>query len=535
MKANLDIPPLKERIFGSILSDAATGEGSRTYLTFLDKSYSFEETHIMSRAVARGLRNLGIARQDRVAFLLPNGVEFIFTWYACYLIGAVTIPINAAFRGYMLESVLLDAIPKGLVIHRSLLPALSTVSEDAVRKLEWAAIVGDAEGVEVPKGLKRCLDFQDLLTMVGPDPEEVTTYNEIQCITYTSGTTGSSKGVVIPNGQCFTSVWAVLRSTGLGRDDVLFTPFPLFHGLAGIHGVLPALIVGAKVVLGERFSGSNYWRQATESRATVAQTLPNITNFLKAQAPTSYDRAHRLRMMYFSPYDEEFERRFGVHLFEAYGLTETGIPITASYDTRRKHSCGLPLNDWEAEIVDHDDLLVPVGETGELVLRPRLPSIMMKGYLNKPEITLEAIRNLWFHTGDVMYRDTDGYFYFVDRKKERIRRRGENISSLDVERIILGHPELVECAALPYPAELGEDEVRVVLVLREGSNLTPEELMDWLKDRMPSFMMPRYVEFVKELPKNSTNKVQKTQMIEQGLTATAWDREAVRLSKETIK
>jgi crotonobetaine/carnitine-CoA ligase len=296
--------------------------------------------------------------------------------------------------------------------------------------------------------------------------------------------------------------------------------------MASRLGVLPALMVGARVVMVEKFSGSRFWQQVTECNATVAHTLFTIPPILKAQEPGPYDRSHSLRAMYNAHYDAEFERRFNVRLVEAYGMTETGLVIGTAYPERREGSSGRVVDEWEAAVVDENDFRVPPGEVGEIVLRPKLPSVMMKGYLNKPQATLETMRNLWFHTGDYAYRDEDGYFYFAQRKKEHIRRRGENISSEHIEGIILGHPDVAECAALPHPAPGGEDDVRVLLVLRQGAGINPESLMDWLKGRMPFFMMPRYLEFVDEIPKTPTEKVLKVKLIEKGLSAGVWDREA---------
>jgi len=519
--------PLKERVLGPIMAQVARTEGKRTYLRIQDKSYNFEEAYLVSRAVARGFRAQGLAKQESVALLLPNCAEFVFSWYACCLIGAVMVPANPAYTGYMLEYVLADSKAKGLVVTPFLLPALATVSDKVRQQLKWVAVVGGCKDIDPPAGPGAYLDFKDLQVTAGPDPEESVTYEDIQCIMYTSGTTGPSKGVVMPNGHFFASTCVFLRAVGLNRDDILFTPFPLFHGMASRLGVLPALMVGAEIVVAERFSSSKFWQQVCECQATFAHTLFTIPPILKGQTTSPYDRAHRLRGMYNAHYDPEFENRFGVRLFEAYGLTETGLVIATEFPLRREGSCGHVVEDWEAEIMDNNDFPLPPGEVGEIVLRPKLPSIMMKGYLNQPEATMEAFRNLWFHTGDFAKRDADGYFYFADRKKERIRRRGENIAAQDVETIILAHPDVIECAALPHPAPGGEDDIRVVLVVEKGSNLTPEGLMDWLKRRMSFFMMPRYLEFVDKLPKTPTEKIQKVELVEQGLSPNVWDREAV--------
>src|SRR5690606_1333764 len=246
----------------------------------------------------------------------------------------------------------------------------------------------------------------------------------------------------------------------------------------------------------------------------------------KAQPPSEWDRAHKLRAMYNANFDPEFEERFNVRLVEAYGLTETGLTVYTPWPDRRQGSCGRAHEDFEIRLVDEEGMEVPDGETGELVVRPRLPSIMMDGYINKPEETLKAFKNLWFHSGDYARRDADGYFYFIGRKKERIRRRGENISGFEVERIVGMHPEVAEVAAVAHPASVGEDDVRCVIIRAPGSRLSAEELMDWLHPRMPQFMLPRYIEFVSELPRTPSEKVEKYKLVERGLAEDAWDREA---------
>ncbi|MBI4182796.1 MAG: AMP-binding protein [Proteobacteria bacterium] len=518
--------PLNERLLGPILKARAISEGPRTYLRFLDRRYSFAETERITRALARGMKGVGVKRHDMVGLFLPNGPEFVFAWYACCLLGAAMVPINVSYKGFMLENPLTDSGAKGLFLDRSLVASFATADDAVRRRLDWVAVAGGIEGLDLPKGPRRYLAFDELLLAEGPDPEDACDFRDIHSVMYTSGTTGPSKGVLISNAHFFSSASTFLRALRLERSDVLYTPLPLFHGLASRLGVLPALMVGAEVAIGERYSSSGFWKEATESNATVAHTIFTIPPILKAREPGPYDRAHRLRAMYNAHHDPEFEERFGVRLVEAYGMTETGLVFYTPYPERREGSAGRIHEDWEAMLVDDMDMPVPVGEPGEIALRPRLPWIMSQGYLNKPQVTVDTWRNLWFHTGDIARVDADGYFYFVDRKKERIRRRGENVSSWEVEHYVGGHPDVAECVALPHPAAAGEDDIRVLVVARPGKSLTPVALMDWLGERMPHFMVPRYIEIVPQIPRSQTNKVEKYRLFEQGLGPTAWDREA---------
>ena len=351
-------------------------------------------------------------------------------------------------------------------------------------------------------------------------------YKTIQTISFTSGSTGPSKGVLVTNNQALDTACTFIHAMSLTQDDVIYTPFALFHGMSNRLATLPALVVGAHVVVAERFSASGFWKQAAECGATIAQTLNTVTALLKGQPPGPWDRAHKVTRMYNSRYDEEFEARFGVHLVEAYGMTEFGVVTYTPYPERRTFSCGKPHPDWEMRIVDEDDRPVPADEPGEMVFRPREPFLVCAGYARRPDATVEATRNLWFHTGDVARQDEDGFIFFLDRKNERIRRRGENISSFDVELFLSSHPDIRECAVLPHPAEHGEDEVRIIIVKDETSPLDAPALDTWLQGVMPPFMLPRYIEFAGTLPRTQNNKIEKHKLLAAGLGEGAWDREA---------
>jgi crotonobetaine/carnitine-CoA ligase len=522
--------PLEQRSIGPILALRAREDGDRPYLSWGDQRFTFAETDRLARAVARGLRSRGIGRGDRVAMLLPNGPEFVWAWYGCALLGATMVPVNNTYLGEMFDYVLRDSGCRGLIVHIELAAAVDTLSPPTRAQLDWIVVAETPSGL--PEAGSAALDphpefepFDALLEFEGDDPEVACDHRDIQTIMYTSGTTGPSKGVVMPNGHFFASAMVFLRALGLQRDDVLFTPLPLFHGLASRLGVLPCLMVGAEVVIAPRFSASQFWEQVCKADATVAHTIFSLPPMLKAQPVSPWETRHRLRAMYNSNYDPEFEERFKVRVVEAYGLTETGLTIYSEWPERRPGSCGRVDQDWEARIVGDDGRELAPGESGELIVRPRLPWIMMRGYLNKPEATLESIRDLWFHTGDYARRDEDGYVYFSGRKKERIRRRGENISAWDIEKIVGDHPQVFECAALAYPSPVGEDDVRLLVVPAQGASIEPLPLMAWLEAQLPPLMVPRYIEIVDRLPRTPSNKVEKYKLMSDGLTPGVWDRE----------
>jgi carnitine-CoA ligase len=520
--------PLRQRVLGPILRERAARDRERTYIRFGERRWTFGETDALVRDLARGLMDLGLEKGERVGLFMPNDPAFIFGWYATNLAGGATVPINPAFTSHLLDYILEDADVRALVTTRALLPVVAGVAEQRRARLRFIALVDeDADGAPASAGT--VLSLQALGARGrerGGASERPLDFTDVHSIMYTSGTTGPSKGAIVPNGHYFAASCTFLRAVNLQRDDVLYTPLPLFHGLASRLGALPCLMVGAEYVLAPRFSASRFWQDVTECGATVAHTIFTLPAMLKAQPSGPYDRAHGLRAMYNSNHDPEFEQRFNVRLCEAYGLTEVGLSHYTRYPERRPGSCGKAHEDWDARIVDAQGVELPDGEVGEIVLRPKLPSIMMDGYVNKPQETVRVTRNLWFHTGDFGRRDADGYFYFVARHKDRIRRRGENVSPLEVEHILCRHPAVADCAALAHPAREGEDDIRAVLVLKPGAHAAPREVMDWLAGRMPYFMMPRYIEFAAALPRNPVGKVEKYKLLDAGLAADAWDREA---------
>ncbi|MGE0802942.1 MAG: AMP-binding protein [Lautropia sp.] len=507
-----------------LLDAQLPARGNRPFLRFGERTLTFAEVDAAVRRLAAALQGLGIGPGDHVALILPNGIEFVVLWMACARLGALSVFVNPAYQGAMLEYVLDDSRPRALFVSSTGVQAFGAIPPAAMRHAEWVCVVDAAEGVHVP-GSNRRVGWHDLLRCAEPAPPAVSDPGTRNCVIYTSGTTGPSKGAVLSNAALLAGSRTFVDLAELTEADVLFTPLPLFHGLASRQGVLGCLIAGAEVVIESRFSASGFWQQVTEANATVAQTMFNIPAMLKAQPPGAFERRHRLRFLYNAGHDDAFEARFGAPLLESYGLVETGITIFSPFSRRRPGSCGRLHGDWEARIVDPQGNELADGETGELLLRPRRPHLFMTGYLGKPEATLQACRDFWFHTGDFLYRDPDGFFYFAGRQKERIRRRGENISAWEIERIVAEHPAIRLCAAMGYPAEVGDDDVRLVVSVSEGADLQPAQLAAWLQQRMPPFMVPRYYEILDSLPLTPTKKVRKNELIEQGFKGRVWDRE----------
>jgi carnitine-CoA ligase len=437
---------------------------------------------------AGGLASAGIGPGDRVAVISENRLEVLELWLGCAWVGAVLVPINTALKGTQLEHVLSDADAKLVVREDELggLPVGDSVEPRAVQPGDPAAIL------------------------------------------YTSGTTGPSKGVICPQEQWYW--WALLTGEvlGIGTDDVLYTNLPLFHTNA-LNTFCQALLAGATFALGPRFSASRFWARCAEAEGTVTYLLGPMVSILLRQAPSPGDRRHRIRIALApatgAELHEPFRERFGVELIDGWGSTETNIVLSNTHHDNRPGTLGRVLEPFEARVVDEENSDVPDGTPGELVVRSREPHAFATGYFGSEEATAEAWRDGWFHTGDRVVRDPDGPFRFVDRIKDVIRRRGENISAFEVEQALQSHPDVAAAAVIPVPAELGEDEVMACVVPREGATFKPAELVAFSAERLASFAVPRYVELVRELPLTPSGKVEKYKLRERGVTAATWDRE----------
>jgi crotonobetaine/carnitine-CoA ligase len=466
--------PLEEQTLPRLLERQAAAYGGKPLVRWGDERRSYAATRDAAARTAGALAEAGIEPGDRVAVVSENRLEVLDLWLGCAWRGAVLVPVNTALRGEGLEHVLADAAPK-LVFREP-----------------------------------------NFLDPSGPIPAHPAGPGDIATILYTSGTTGPAKGVLCPHAQWYW--WGILTGELLevGEDDVLYTNLPLFHTNA-LNAFCQALLAGATYVLGPRFSASRFWDRIRAADATVTYLLGAMVGIL-AKGPD--DRSHRVRraLAPATPPDlvEPFRERFGVRLFDAWGSTETNIVIGAPPDEQRPGLLGRVLPEFEAKVVD-----------GELIVRSRVPFAFSSGYVGGRN---GAWRDGWFHTGDRVERDEDGWFRFVDRIKDTIRRRGENISAWDVERVLTAHPRVDAAAAVPVPSELGEEEVLAVVVPRGA--LTPEELLRFCEGRLAPFAIPRYVDLVTELPLTANGKVAKAVLRERGLQETAWDREAAGFTPE---
>jgi carnitine-CoA ligase len=531
--------PKQQWVLGDILEHQALARAASPFLQWAGgKPRSFAQVNRTVNRLAHGLSGLGVDKGDKVVIFARNSLDFIYSWFALAKLGAVEAPINAAYKGSFLEHQTRVSEAKVMIVDRDLAPAV-VASERNLENIELV-ILWSPPGRKKPPDPKfkriETMDFRDVFSRKASNPGVDVKPQDIASIIFTSGTTGPSKGVLMPHAHNYFFSEECVHLVRLKETDTYMSGFPLFHANAQLLSVYPCLITGARCVLYEFFSPSAFIDRLYESGATVTNFLGVAMTFVHEQPPTRRDKGHNLTRVFAAPTPfnivPDFKRRFGVKKFvECFGMTEIALPILTPWTKKRPDgACGVLLSDWfDARIVDPEtDEEVPEGEIGEFIVRHKEPWILNAGYMGMPEKTAEAYRNLWFHTGDGMRRDKDGWYYYVDRIKDALRRRGENISSYEVEAPILEHPAVDECAVIAVPAdqEAGEDEVKACVVLKKGAKLSREQLMDWCDQRMPYFVVPRYLEFCRDLPKTPTEKIQKAKLRAIGLNPDTWDRVA---------
>ena len=531
--------PWREWTLVHLLRRQAAEQGDRRFVRFEHgQDFTFRSLDAWTDGLAGSLAALGVRAGDRVLGLLGNRAESIGMLFASAKLGAVWVPVNTGLRGAFLQHQLHNAEPRVIVVEDRLAPNLRDVVAGPVAP-EAMVIVGDP-AAPTPACLRpaRRLTFPELRALRAPAGFAVVTPSpgDVAMIMYTSGTTGPSKGVLIPHGHCYLAGLGLAEATALTAADRYFICMPLFHANALLMQFLSCLIAGAEAVVTERFRASTWLEEVRAAEATITNGLGVIPEFIFRQPPTARDRDHRLRLMMAVPIAPEwgaaFEQRFGVPFMQGFGMTECNIvAYTRPGDPLVPGCAGYPLAEWfDVAIADPaTDALLPAGQTGEIVVRPKVPGSVMAGYFRMPEKTVEAWRNLWFHTGDAGRFDDAGRLHYVDRIKDCIRRRGENISSFEIEQVLNAHPAVAESAVvgIKVAGAGGEDEVKAYVVPAAGATVDPVGLLDWCTPRMPYFAVPRFVEVVAtELAKTPTGKLQKTSLREAGVTATTWDRDS---------
>ncbi len=510
-------------VIRDLLAARARETPDRTAIVFPGgPEWSFAELEQRVRARAAGLSALGVKQDDYVLSWLPNGPHAVLTFLALNWLGAVYVPLNIAYRGGVLAHAVATSGATLMIAHGALIDRLADLDRAALARI---AVIGD-ERPALPGVDLIGQESLDGPADAAPDPARPLAPHDTHMVIFTSGTTGPSKGVLCSYRH---SATAARGFRNIGAGDRNFTALPMHH-VGGVYGLLWALLhPDASVVMAESFRTPEFWDIVNRHGVTTTGLLGAMARFLLSQPPSPADQEHSLRSVLIAPYDEiapAFSKRFGVDVFTEFNMTELSVPLFAGPEPLPPGACGYPRPGLELRLVDEHDMPVADDAPGELVLRMDDPWTISHGYLNDPAATARTWRNGWFHTGDLFRRDERGVYCFVDRAKDALRRRGENISSFEVESAIALHPAIAEAAVVAAPGPDGEDEVLAVLILKYGAELDPAALLAFLRPRLAHFMLPRYVRVVSEFPRTPTHKIEKHRLRSEGVTADTWDREA---------
>jgi carnitine-CoA ligase len=529
---------MSQRDFPRLLAAKAAHNGDKPFILCGDRQISYAQLDLLTNRVANGFARLGVKRGDHVAFLLENSPEILLVYFGLFKLGAVVVPLNVAAKGELLVYFLEQSDATMLVADSGLVERYVDV-QDRLPRIRHLVVLAGAQpetrttsrplaAVKIPVS-----DYRDLERASAEPPGIDVKFCDLGYLSYTSGTTGPSKGSMATHAHAITQGIHQRDAYGYRSDDILYTCLPLSHGNAFLCCCMPALAADASIAIGRRFSASNFWTDIRRYRATQFNLLGAMANILWSQPERPDDADNTVRQCMAVPvpisFYEGFERRFGLTITSLYGLTDFGLITYKGPDVPRdkRTTGGRVRPDVEVRIVDDDDLPLPHGEVGEIVVRARDPWFSPLGYYNMKDATLEAWRNLWFHTGDRGVLDSEGWLSFVDRKKDAIRRRGQNISSFEVELMILRHPAIQDVAAFPVTSEMSEDEVMVAVVVRPDSSLDAPALIAHCQANMAYYMVPRYVAFRPDLPRNASEKVMKYKLRSEAEAqlSTIWDRE----------
>ena len=505
------------------------------YLDVCGDSVSAAAVYDVCARLATSLCSMGINPGDRVATLIENSIEAVYAWWGIILSGGIAVPINTAYKGEYLRHQLADSGSRVIIVAAEFLGRLEAVAP-SVKSLQHVVAIGETR--PKIKNTSTAL-WTDLLQSDATPPQLNTKPSDLGTFIYTGGTTGLSKGCMLSHNYHE----ALTRQIGIcwerTSDDVVWTPLPLFHFNAITTAVMGPLVFGGRSAIYRRFSVSNFWPEMNRVGATITSTLGTMAYLLahdvdRPEMPRSGgpEANTSLRLLGAAPMpvevDDIMKNRFGLTTFSAaYGVTEASLISWQPPGGYNKPNAAGVINDeyFDVRIFDDEDNEVPRGSRGEIVIRPKRPDVMFTGYWGRPDVTVETSRNWWYHTGDVGIIDDDNFLFFVDRKADYLRRRGENIASFEVESIIMGQGQIADVAVHAVPSPMSEDDLKITATLVDGANLTEEELFLWCVEQLPYFALPRYIEFRKELPRSPVGRVLKRELRDEGATAASWDLE----------
>jgi crotonobetaine/carnitine-CoA ligase len=500
---------------------------------FDDIPVTFLEMELRSTAAANALAQVGVSPGDTIGLLLSNCPEFAYVWFGAAKLGAIIVPINLQYKGAYLVHQLGTASTRVVIAEASLANRLVEVARElpALRHVFIRHGTAPFEGVDLP-GVH--VESVAALFEGNDDHLSVTRaarWDDPTVILFSSGTTGPSKGAVGTQNYVLNASRSLYIAVKGTSDDLSWTPLPLFHGNALCKTLLGPLMFGATGAFDPKFSVSRFWERVHHFDATLVTILGSMLQMVWNLPETELERDNPIRALHSVPIPKDLhhlvEKRWSVTLCTGYGLAEAFPVINSSVDDPPPPGyAGKPVDWFEVRLFDDEDHEVATGEIGEIVVRPSLPHVMSEGYFNNPDATVKSWRSLWLHTGDYGRKDANGFFAFVDRKKDALRRRGENISSFELENVIGLHPSVAESAVYAVPSEFSEDDVMVALILKSGHVLDLSDFMAYCEQKLPYFAIPRYVDIVSDFPRNPSGKIIKTQLRASGVTASTWDRDA---------
>ena len=491
--------------------------------------WTHQEILNKTRQTAALFESFDIKRGDYVLAWLPNGPAVIRTWFALNYLGAIFVPLNLDYRGRILEHVIRETKCTVMVAHPELIDRLA----DIETSLDTVLSVGGEDGIIGGKIKVSAthLEFDGEVST----PADMQPWDP-QMVIFTSGTTGPSKGVLCP----------YLQQVSVGKgaygymtsDDCILIDLPMFH-VGGVSPTMAAITNGATMALYDGFSTEKFWKRVKESNATTTSGLIGSMAAFLANAPVEQENVdNSLKIINGILNDQAIEvaKRYNFRLCSGFNMSELSVPLVITTEDRVAGSMGTPRTGCQCRVVDEHDYECVPGEVGELLVRMDQPWETCLGYLNRPDATATAWRNGWFHTGDLVRKDEDGNYFFVDRLKDAVRRRGENVSSLEVESEVLGYKSVAEAAVVGIPSELGDEDILVAVVAKPGEEIDGKSLIDYLIPLMPHYMVPRFVRVLDQLPKTPTNKLMKFAIRDEGITADTWDAEAagIRLKKTRL-
>jgi crotonobetaine/carnitine-CoA ligase len=525
----LDLADSANRLLGRCLLRQAEKIPNDLFLRWNEERFSYGQVNELANSSARAFTELGVRKGDTVAFLMETCPDWIWSTLGLNKLGAIWVPTNTDYKGAWLRESLEDSRARVLVADASLLERALAACDGAL-PFERVVVRGAAP-VALPATVG-AIPLAQLTQAPGSEPNDAELfYGDTAAILWTSGTTGKSKGVMQSHNVWIRAALDGARNSGLREGELIYSCLPMYQSAAWVANVYRALVSGVPVAMDPRFSVTEFWERCRYYGATMVFTLGAMHIFLWQQPPRADDRDNPVRTAGMVPMPDAligpFKERFGIEeIHQGMGQSEVmGLLSRRPGVAYPANALGDPADGIEIRLLDERDDEAPIGEAGELCVRPTAPFQIFNGYFNDAEATVSAWRNLWYHTGDLARRDANGAYYFVDRKKDFIRFKGRNISSFQVEAAFAAHPAVQQCAAHAVVSEqlAAEAEMKVCVVLKPGASATPEALCRFVNDTAPYFFVPRYVELMAELPQTPTGRVQKYRLRERGLTAETWD------------